>query len=150
MLIYQTNHPVFIHGNKIKGVDTRMTNGFSGLDEDMNKWRNKVVKKNPDAEVVMVFHSASNVNHDGKPCLAYGAEIPTLIMFVRQAYVDVSVEPLYLVDKMETISMDAHTYTKMSCHLATDAKVERDFWTQSFAIITDQSLIDKLEWNKIT
>lgn len=141
---------MFVHKNRIDGVTTRMVSDFAGLQEQINKFEAKTFKKAPDSIPIMVFYNASNVSEDGKACCAHGVETPTYIMMARYAFIDVKSEPLYLVDKMETISMDAHTYTKMSCHLATDAKDERVFWSQSLGIITDQSLIDKLEWNNIT
>lgn len=150
MLVYQSKNPIYIQDNKMKGIDTRMVTSFSGLDSEIEKFLTRAHKKFPDNEYVMIFYTISNV-HGGKPILVvHGAETPTLILMARFEFANVTTEPVYLVEDMSTISLDGHTYTKFVTHLATDFNVTKTFWSQSLGIITDQSLIDKLEWHKIT
>ncbi len=149
MLIYHTTSPFFIHENEVKAVQTKMFKDFGGLQTEIERWTDKIAIKKPDAELVIVFYLATNVNEDGKPCYVSGSDTK-LILFARFTFVDVSLEPIYLIDEMTDIEMNGSLYKKVSCHLGTDASFKLTYWLEGFQIITDQILIDDLEWNKIT
>lgn len=149
MIVYQSKQPIYIQGGKMKGIDTHMVTSFSGIDAEIEKYLKKVIKKAPEAEIVMVFYNITNV-HNGKPNLVHGAETPTMVMMARYEFVNVHEEPIYLVEDMTTIQMDGNAYTRFKCISANEPDDAKTIWAQSWSIITDQNLIEKLEWNKIT
>lgn len=149
MLIYKTKHSIFIHENTIKQLPTRMFPDFAGLDKEIIRWQTKMAKKDPSADIVMVFNSASNIGFNGKPSYANTAE-RTLILYATYTFVDVKSEPIYLVESMKTIEMQGQTYTKFDTYLSSDTYITKTFWSHGGSIITDQGLIEDLEWNKIT
>lgn len=148
MLIYNSHNRMFVHENKLKSTKTEMFSEFSKIDDKISMFERKVEKKDPNADIVMVLYSISNV-HFGKPIVAVNETKPE-VLFVDYDFVDVQREPIYLIEKMTTISVEGHSYTKLDVYLSTDYQQTSVKWCQSGNIITDQNLIDKLEWNNIT
>lgn len=149
MLIYQTKHSIFIHQNTLKQLPTKMFSNFAGLDKEIIRWQTKMTEKDPSADIVMIFNSASNIGFDGKPCHSHTAE-RTLILYAKYTFVDVQSEPIYLVENMKTIEMQGQTYTKFDTYLSSDIYQTKTFWSHGGSIITDEGLIEDLEWHKIT
>jgi hypothetical protein len=149
MIIYCSKYPTFIHDNTLKFLNTKMFENFSGLDKEITRWEEITAKKKPEAKLAMVFHSASNVSCKGEPCFVYG-DNSKLILFARFTFVDISEEPIYLIDETVNITMNEEKYVKYITYLSTDTSIKKIFWVKNFDIIQDQKLIEELEWYKIT
>ena len=158
--IHNTTFPIFFHGDEIKYVNSRGLKNFADLDDDITRKVAKTKDKFPDSELDVVFYSIDNVF---KGALSLSVDGTQAFLMARYGFVDVSVTPIYIIEKYDYVifvyiiyskykrynpndsdNINTHTVWFQPVTYNEDVK-QKIGWSDKLSRVTDENIIKQLE-----